>query len=52
MMDHLVPVDHINLEAIDHLARVITDHPGVDRRCIPISTAPCPFSGLHLQRVL
>jgi hypothetical protein len=33
MTDHLrVPVDQINLEAIDHLAGVITDRPLVDRR--------------------
>jgi hypothetical protein len=27
-----VPVDHINRKAIDHLAGVITDHPGIDPR--------------------
>jgi hypothetical protein len=27
-----VPVDHINLEAIDHLAGAIPDHLGVDPR--------------------
>jgi hypothetical protein len=27
-----VTVDYINLEAVDHLAGVITDHPGVDPR--------------------
>jgi hypothetical protein len=44
--DHLpIPVDHINLQAIDHLAGVITDHPGLDPRGMLDSTHAGPMGG-------
>jgi hypothetical protein len=50
MNDHLpMPVDHINLEAIDHLAGAVTDYQGVDPRgVVRAATGSCepPFAPL------